>query len=103
LARVAWHPNWEVKGLDTYILFKLGVGLGFWGGKDKPDGITNPAGLSFSADLGCRYFFTDAIGAFLEFGYEYYFLSYEYKVGNYSYKWSAFADKFITLGVTFKL
>jgi hypothetical protein len=104
LGRVAWHPNWEVKGLDTYVMFKLGIGMGFWGGSDKPDGITNPFGFSYSFNIGGRYFFTDMIGAFLEVGYEYYFLDYEYDLGKLgTYTAHAFGDKFLTLGATFRL
>jgi hypothetical protein len=103
LGRLAWHPNLEVKGLDTYAMFKLGIGMGFWGGSDKPDGITNPFGFSYSLDIGGRYFFTDTIGAFLEFGYEYYFLDYKYKIGSVEWSQSARGNKFLALGVTFKL
>jgi hypothetical protein len=103
IARAAWHPNWEVKNLDTYLLVKLGYDIGFWGG-DYGDIAENPHGVVFGTNIGIRYFFTSSIGAFVELGYEYHFLRWEYE--NHSAWgrgiWPAFGTKFLTLGVTFK-
>ncbi|MDR2629332.1 MAG: hypothetical protein LBC60_00255 [Spirochaetaceae bacterium] len=98
IARVAWHPNWEVKNLDTYILAKFGYGIGIWAG-DQADYLKNPRGIIFGTNIGVRYFFIPALGAFAEGGYEYHFLNYENSYATFS----AFAFKFLTLGVTFKL
>jgi hypothetical protein len=112
MARVAWHPNFEVPNLDTYVLAKLGFALGFWGGDNgklyKTAGATNPGGFIYGFDVGARYFFTDSLGAFAEVGYERYFLShkYEYNIGGLltgTVAIPAYANKFLTVGVTFKL
>jgi len=106
-ARVGWHPDWGVKNLDTYLLAKFGYGVGFWMGDDKNDNWTNPAGIAYGFNVGLRYFFTNSFGAFIEGGYEYYFLDYEYEDElwgvPYTVKTAAYANKFLTIGVTFKL
>ncbi|MFP3090475.1 hypothetical protein LQZ21_09135 [Treponema sp. TIM-1] len=102
IARVAWHPNWEVNNLDTYVLVKFGYGIGFWGGDDL-DGLSNPHGVIFGTNLGFRYFFLPAFGAFLETGYEYHFLRFKTDFGGWTTTWSAFGAKFLTLGVTLRL
>jgi hypothetical protein len=104
IARIAWHPNWEIRNLDTYILAKLGYDIGFWGGKyGDNDNIKNPHGLIYGFNVGLRYFFTPAIGAFVEGGYEYHFLRYKVDFGGVEIKWPAFGAKFVTLGATFKV
>jgi hypothetical protein len=106
IARVAWHPNWEVKNLDTYVLVKFGYGIGFWTG-DVLDGFKNPHGVIFGTNIGVRYFFTPALGAFAEVGYEHHLLrfKYDYDVFGVTYTdtYGAYGNKFLTLGVTFKL
>jgi hypothetical protein len=105
IARVAWHPNWEVQNLDTYILAKLGYDIGFWGGDyGDNDNLKNPHGFIYGFNVGVRYFFTPAIGAFVEGGYEYHFLRWEYENQSLWGRgiWPAFGAKFLTLGVTFK-
>jgi hypothetical protein len=106
LARIAWHPNFEIRNLDTYLLAKFGYGIGFWGGKDaklQKALLTNPGGLVYGFNVGARYFFTDSLGAFVEGGYEYYILTSEGKVTGYSWGDLNFANRFVTLGITFKL
>jgi hypothetical protein len=104
IARVAWHPNWEVRNLDTYILAKLGYDIGFWGGDMGDADVKNPHGVVFGTNIGICYFFTPSIGAFFEGGYEYHFLRYKYNRGyGTSGTWPAFGAKFITLGATFKV
>jgi hypothetical protein len=93
IARVAWHPNWEVKNLDTYVLAKIGYGFGVWAGDDNWD---NPNGFIFGTNIGVRYFFTQALGVFAEGGYEYHHLDSD------GFAPSAFGVKFITLGLTLK-
>jgi hypothetical protein len=107
LARVAWHPNWEIKNLDTYLLAKLGFDIGFWtGDMEKNGSIKNPHGFVYGFNVGLRYFFTPAIGAYVEGGYEYHFLRYkddDWGGIGLSGTWPAFGAKFITLGATFKV
>lgn len=103
IARVAWHPNWEVRNLDTYVLLKIGYGIGFWFGDDVGDAIKNFHGLIFGSNIGVRYFFTPIIGVFAEGGYEFQYLTYKVEAGGFSEKWRAAGVKFLTLGVSFKL
>jgi hypothetical protein len=98
IARVAWHPNWEVKNLDTYVLVKLGFGLGIITG-DAGDHLNNPVGFIYGTNLGVRYFFTPKIGAFGELGYEGNYL----KTRDSGWTYYFYATKFLTLGVTFKI
>jgi hypothetical protein len=75
-ARLAYHPNFEVKNLDAYTTFGLGYYLygaetdykGDWSGtaKVKP---TKYDTFYFGFNLGARYFFTPAVGAWAELGY----------------------------------
>lgn len=103
IVRVAWHPNWELKNLDTYILAKVGYGIGFWTGDDADDSKP-PYGVIFGSDIGVRYFFTPAIGAFAEVGYEYHLLRFKDESDQWiTYTYAAYGMKFLTLGVTFKL
>jgi hypothetical protein len=98
IARVAWHPNWEIKNLDTYVLVKLGFGLGIFIG-DVGDNLKNPVGFIYGTNIGGRYFFTSNIGVFGELGYEGNYLSSR----NRGLTFFTYATKLLTLGVTFKL
>jgi len=102
LFRVGYHPDLGVKNLDVYAHAKLGFAVGFWTGDNK-SGYTNPAGFALGGSMGARYFFTNVIGAFAELGWEHYYLGYDYKVRNYSHSYGAYADKFLSLGLTFKI
>jgi hypothetical protein len=74
-ARLAYHPNFEVKNLDAYATFALGYYLygaetkytGEWlGAKTKP---ANRDTFYFGFNLGARYFFTPVVGVWGELGY----------------------------------
>ena len=110
--RIAWHPNFEVKGLDVYAMLKLGFALGFWGGDAKKYGgndVKNPNGFAWGTQVGVRYFFTDNIGIFGEFGLDRYNLKAKYTYddyyGLYTYTVTerAHITKFLSIGVTFKI
>ncbi|GHV82796.1 hypothetical protein AGMMS50212_01360 [Spirochaetia bacterium] len=106
LLRVGYHPNLDVRNLDVYILGKVGYGFGFWSGDDyEKDEATHPHGFVYGVDIGARYFFGQRFGVFAEVGYEHYYLDYEYNLGAElgKLKWSAYANKFLTLGITIKL
>ncbi|MDR0589431.1 MAG: hypothetical protein LBG25_02680 [Spirochaetaceae bacterium] len=104
--RVAWHPNWEIRNLDTYIVVKAGYGIGFWLGDTITEGIKKPHGIIVGSSVGVRYFFTPGFGAFLEGGFEGHYLKFkdEYEWGGtlFSTTHTAYATKFLTLGVTLK-
>jgi hypothetical protein len=101
IARIAWHPNFEIRNLDLYLLMKLGWDIGFWAGDNTPP--NNPNGFIYGFNVGGRYFFTPSIGAFLEGGYEYHFLRYKQTIGSWTYTYPSFGAKFITFGATFKV
>jgi hypothetical protein len=74
-ARLAYHPNFEVKNLDAYATFALGYYLygattkytGEWlVSKSKP---ANYDTIYFGFNLGARYFFTPVVGVWGELGY----------------------------------
>jgi hypothetical protein len=104
MARVAYHPYFGVKGLDTYLLFKIGyvptssttnTELGDW--KD-------PMGLAVGGAIGVRYFFNKYVGIFGEFGYTAHILWRTWAphgFGNLEYK--ALQGKFATIGISYKL
>ncbi|MCL2479467.1 MAG: hypothetical protein FWF22_08190 [Treponema sp.] len=102
MARVAWHPNFEIPNLDTYVALKLGYGLGFW--TSKASGYadyTNPGGFIFGGVIGARYFFSSNIAAYAELGWENYTLNYTYS--SYNYSTYEYISRFLTAGVTFAL
>jgi hypothetical protein len=88
--RFGYHPNLGVKNLDAYADIALGYYIysakaeysGNWPTGTKPD-PTDYSTFYWGFNLGGRYFFTNAIGAFLEFGYS--------------------ALSYITAGVSFKI
>ena len=92
LARASWHPNFEVDSLDVYLRIKLGYNIAFnneWGG-----------GFSGGGCAGARYFFTDNVGVFGEFGYDWYGLSLD--LGWFG-RYSTSAYTWFHAGVTFKI
>ncbi|MFP3090474.1 hypothetical protein LQZ21_09130 [Treponema sp. TIM-1] len=103
IVRAAWHPNWEVKNLDTYLLVKVGYGIGLWTGDDIPDGVKIPHGIIAGFNIGVRYFFVPAFGAFVETGYEYHMLRFKEEDSSITYTYTSIGSKFVTLGVTFRL
>jgi tetrahydromethanopterin S-methyltransferase subunit E len=87
--RFAYHPNFGVKNLDVYAAMALGYYVYSakaeytnWENLPKPD-PKDYSTLYWGFNLGARYFFTGAVGAFMELGYS--------------------ALSFITAGVTFKI
>jgi hypothetical protein len=73
-ARLAYHPNFEVKNLDAYATLALGYYL--YGAKAKYTGEggerTSPRNYDtfyYGFNLGARYFFASNIGAWAELGY----------------------------------
>jgi hypothetical protein len=105
LARVAWHPNFGIKNLDTYALLKLGYTIGFFGGEitDKLTINKQPSGFTIGFKIGARYFFTEHLGIFGEFGYERALASYDFTApGFYAYG-GAPIQRFSTIGITYKL
>ena len=96
LFRVSWHPNFEVRGLDPYIITKVGYSIG---ASKYVDG-----GFSWGGGVGCRYFFNDVVGIFGDLGYDRYGVgssSYSDYWISWSYSWYYYA--FFHLGATFKL
>jgi hypothetical protein len=95
LARVAWHPNWGVKGLDTYVMVKVGFShaLNYGDMKDYA-GSDMGNGAAFGVDAGVRYFFTKMIGVFGEVGYTDYLIT---KNG-----FAAYGNQFFSVGASFK-
>ena len=80
LFRAFWHPNFEVKGLDPYVGMKMGLAIGIIGGdKDYKVGgygyeYKGRSGFAMGLNVGCRYFFSNAIGVFGELGYDQYWV-----------------------------
>jgi hypothetical protein len=89
--RFGYHPNLGVKNLDVYTDIALGYYIysgkaeysGYWAaGTPKPD-PTDYSRFFWGLNFGARYFFANAIGAFLELGYNEF--------------------SFVTAGVSFKI
>ena len=104
LAKVAWHPNFEVPNLYTYITLKLGASLGFPTGEAKND-TKGGAGFAYGFNAGVRYFFTPTIGVFGELGWDQYRYSIKYDGGYYygSWKYKGWMGSFFHAGITFKI
>jgi hypothetical protein len=109
LARVAWHPHFGIENLDTYALFKLGFAAASIGGemKDKMTINKQPGGFVIAFDIGARYFFTEHLGIFGEFGYERVFGEYDVSYSEVGFSFWRYGtspfQRFATLGVTYKL
>jgi len=89
LVRVSWHPNFEVRGLDPYVITKIGFSIGA--------SKYMKGGFSYGGGVGCRYFFNDFIGIFGDLGYDRYGVG-----GDYWYDaWYYYT--FFHLGATFKV
>ena len=107
LARIAWHPNFEVKNLDTYATLKLGYNVNLT--SDKTEYYTYKGGFSYGFNVGARYFFSNNIGIFGELGYDRWGLSYEYTFpgyygyGGYTNSFSYYIYTWVHLGITFKI
>ena len=107
LARVSWHPNFEVDNLDVYVRTKLGYAIGFGSsgyGSDSNWG----GGFSWGVSSGVRYFFTEMMGVFGELGWDGYGVSYGYDYGGYygsygRYRYNSWIWTYFHTGVTFKV
>jgi len=111
LARISWHPNFEVKNLDVYLRVKLGYNIGFGDFKPWPGsqyGYEWGGGFSGGGQLGVRYFFSKSMGVFGELGYDRYGLNLKYTgpsgwgLGSWGYAAGAMFTWFHA-GVTFKI
>ena len=99
LFRAAWHPNFEVANLDTYITLKAGVSIGM---TDNDSGDPRKIGFAWGSNIGARYFFSGKMAVFGELGWDYYpVANYDYKVLGYSYDYSVYLYKWFSAGVTF--
>jgi hypothetical protein len=109
LIRAAWHPDFAIPNLDTYVLFKLGYAVGSFGGEiaDKSTISTEPSGALIGFNIGGRYFFTENLGAFGELGYERVMGEYGVAYSSMSFSFvgtgSSPFQRFATIGVTYKL
>jgi len=73
--KVSWHVDLGLKNLDLYVSLKLGYMLwsvvneytSYYYGKQKIESSYDDLFYGFA--LGARYFFTEAIGIYLEAGY----------------------------------
>jgi hypothetical protein len=102
LARVAWHPNFEVPNLDTYITLKLGYSVATGDGLD--------GGFSGGGNVGARYFFSPKIAVFGELGYDRYTMGSDeinipgfYGYGGYKLEWSYYMYTWFHTGITILL
>ena len=103
LTRVSWHPNFEVRGLDPFVVAKVGYSLAFGKNYDYYDNWKWGGGFSYGINLGCRYFFNDFMGIVGELGYDRYGISYRYNSGRYSYRYTSYVYTFVHVGMTFKI
>ena len=104
IARISWHP-FSLQNLDPYIVGKAGYGFGFWTKNGTDYNWTDPCGgFVWGIDLGMRYFFSQAIGVFIEAGYECQCFGWEHP-GMETAKWEDAANghSYVTLGLTIKL
>jgi hypothetical protein len=104
LFRFGWHPSFiKVQNLDVYLLGKIGLTFGSYGG-DLADIAGTPWNISFGGNIGAKYFFTPMIGLFLEAGINLYRLSADIDTGYGSdNKLYTNIDNYATLGVSIKL
>jgi len=68
--RGAWHYGWEVKGLDTYGGFSVGVGFHSYHYDYNGTQTYNQTIPVFGGFLGGSYFLSDGFGFNAEFGYD---------------------------------
>jgi hypothetical protein len=98
VARLGYHPDFGVKKLDAYGLFKMGMAAGFTSGSGfsllGSDATLSIAGFAWGFGVGGRYFFHENVAAFAELGYDGYYFS----LGGLNIS----AAKIFTIGVSFK-
>lgn len=97
MARLGYHPNLEIDNLDVYGLIKMGLAIGRYSSNDPDEGDSSEVivGFGLGFGVGGRYFFTNNIGAFGEFGFDNYFFRDD--------GISVPARKFLTIGITYKM
>ena len=100
LAKVAWHPNFEVANLDVYTSIKIGIGIGILAGFRNIDTKAG-VGFGFGWDVGARYFFSPKIGIIGELGWNRYGFVLNYTEYFYRYTWSMPMHTFFRFGLTF--
>ena len=110
MAKVAWHPNFEVKGLDPYVTLKMGFAIGILGCTKKYGSYEAKAASGFAMgwDVGCRYFFNNSIGVFGELGFDRYWVGIKERTSYAGYdsgwvKWRWPMTTFFRAGVTFMI
>lgn len=101
MAKVAWHPNFEVNKLDTYIALKMGVAISFLAGASEV--VKGGVGFAWGFDLGVRYFFTPKFSISGELGYDYYMITIKEDWYGGTWKWRWPIGTFLRVGVTFKI
>ena len=106
LAKVAWHPNFEINNLDLYYTIKMGFSIGIWTGMSDPfDKFYKKvgAGFAFGTDIGVRYFFTEKFAINGEVGFDNYAAGFKGK-GGWAYgNHRGMISTFTRIGVTFKI
>ena len=99
LARIAWHPNFEVPNLDTYIRFKMGGNIGFALDSNWKSG----GGFAWGINFGARYFVSPTIAPFAELG----FTQYGFKIKEAgllrNLSWPSYMFNIFTFGVTIRI
>jgi hypothetical protein len=74
-ARFGYHPDFGVKGLDTYVNAELGwfaveaKSSSTGGGASASYSVPALGGFLYGANVGARYFFIKNVGVFAELGY----------------------------------
>jgi len=103
LARIAWHPNFEVPSLDPYVTFKVGYNINLTG--EDNDYYKFGGGFSYGFNAGVRYFVTPNVAIFGELGYDRWGISFETKgwYGYGGYSWSYYIYTWVHVGVTFRI
>ncbi|MCL2801543.1 MAG: hypothetical protein FWD28_07295 [Treponema sp.] len=69
--RLGWHPHFlQFEKFNTFLLAKLGWGLGIWG--DNLDEASTPSGIVCGFNFGANYTLNSNLRAYTEIGYNYY-------------------------------
>jgi hypothetical protein len=76
-AKVAYHFNWLISGLDTYAALTLGADFvsanteysGYENATTKPSAGDSVTSFLFGLEFGARFFFTSNVGVFIEEGF----------------------------------
>jgi hypothetical protein len=78
-AKVGYHFNWAIRGLDTYASFTIGANFlsaeaeynkDYYSAVDvKPSAGDSAVGVLFGLEIGARFFFNSNVGVFIEEGF----------------------------------